>query len=1147
MLAGVALAADAPRTFDVPAGDAAETLKLAARQAGLEIVFFAETVRGVRTAALRGEFRPREALDHLVASTGLAIVADGLDGTLSVRRIAPPSTAATKSSSAPTQTMKTKNPFAVLGAWLALAIAPGSATAADGSALPTGIIEGRVKNAVTGAYLNNARVAVPGTTLLAFTDEFGAYRLTGVAAGAVTLEVFFTGLDPQAATVSVAAGQTTERHIDLTSVARYGEDAKIVRLDPYKVASTRETDIEAIAINEQRFAPNIKNVISTETIGDPLGGSVGDFLRFLPGVAGTFAGELETEGVLIRGFPSNYSVVSYDGVQLASNALQGGRDFSPSRMGVNSVSRVEVTKVPLPSNPADTMSGAINLVSKSAFERSTAEFKYRAGLASNEEQFALGKTPSPRNKRTYKLAPDFGFDYTLPLRPNLGVVLTGIYSTTLFETDSWYTDYLASATGTPATAANPFLWRTRNVEYLRANQRNSGSVRVDWRLTTHGVLSAAYMLTYYNSLSQQSVFTPTAGNNGTSSIAGGRTLSYTPEAVLGATGRGGTPQTFSFADNNSITQNGNLRYRFNDGTWKIESVFSHSASKSWRRNASEGFFNGLGVALQVPVRVNLLRVADGRVGDFEVFNNNNQPVDPFDGNNYVLNTASTNPVIDVRSKITLGEFEARRELPWFSFPVAAQIGGMHRLQTNDETRRDGRVYNFNGLNGSLSAVPFLNDVYNGQHKLVAFPDKPGVPWVSPYKTFAAFAANPTLFTQTTAQQRTSASNNILDSKYIEESVSAAYIQAEARLPKSRLSVVTGVRFEATKDLGIGPLQDPNAVYVRNADGSFVRTATNARIRKPEGGAAGSVEEVKLIYLERATRAERSYHGYYPSLHVNFNATERLLLRAAYAKTYGRPNYANLIPDTSVTQNDDLNSTPGQTLGSITYSNIGLRPWTAHNYDFSVEYYTPHGGLISGGVFVKEVSDFFGTVVKDATAADLEQLGLDPRYLGWRVTTQFNSGSARIRGAEFNVRHSLAPFGTWGRQVIVFANATKLKLDGSGLADFTDFLPESVNWGFTIAKSRVTLVSKWNYRGAQKGASFPSVAPDAFRHPQPRVQMDVSLNYQAGKRTSLFFNIRNLTNAIQEEHIYGADTPRQAHEFLHGKLGRVFSFGVKGAF
>jgi hypothetical protein len=58
----VAIAGAAPaerRPFDLPPGEAAETLRLAARQGGFEIVFFAETVRAVRTPALRGEFPPR--------------------------------------------------------------------------------------------------------------------------------------------------------------------------------------------------------------------------------------------------------------------------------------------------------------------------------------------------------------------------------------------------------------------------------------------------------------------------------------------------------------------------------------------------------------------------------------------------------------------------------------------------------------------------------------------------------------------------------------------------------------------------------------------------------------------------------------------------------------------------------------------------------------------------------------------------------------------------------------------------------------------------------------------------------------------------------------------------------------------------------
>jgi TonB-dependent receptor len=422
-----------------------------------------------------------------------------------------------------------------------------------------------------------------------------------------------------------------------------------------------------------------------------------------------------------------------------------------------------------------------------------------------------------------------------------------------------------------------------------------------------------------------------------------------------------------------------------------------------------------------------------------------------------------------------------------------------------------------------------------------------VPWVSPHKAWSALQANPALFTQTVAQQRTTASNNILNSKYIEETVSAAYVQAEARLFANRLNVVTGVRFEKTTDEGFGPLQDPNAVFVRNANDSFARTPAGARIRKPEAGAVGSLEEVPLIFKERASRAERSYQGYYPSLHLTFNATEALLLRAAYAKTYGRPNFSNIIPNTTVNQDDDLNQNSENTLGRITFSNIGLKPWTADNYDVSVEYYTRHGGVVSAGVFLKEVKDFFGAFVKDATAEDLEALGLDPRYLGWRVTTQFNSGSARVRGAEFNVRHSLAPFGAWGRNVIVFANATKLKLDGNDLADFTGFLPESVNWGFTVSVKRATLLTKWNYRGEQKAVSFPDMGPDAFRFPQPRVQLDVSLDYRLGQRTSFYFNLRNATNEVQNEFAYGSQTPGYAREFYHGKFGRAFTAGLKGSF
>ena len=77
---------DAKRRFDVPAGDATQTLARFAEQADREIVFSPATVRGVQTNAVRGDFSPREALDLLLARTPLVVSHDASTGALAVRK-----------------------------------------------------------------------------------------------------------------------------------------------------------------------------------------------------------------------------------------------------------------------------------------------------------------------------------------------------------------------------------------------------------------------------------------------------------------------------------------------------------------------------------------------------------------------------------------------------------------------------------------------------------------------------------------------------------------------------------------------------------------------------------------------------------------------------------------------------------------------------------------------------------------------------------------------------------------------------------------------------------------------------------------------------------------------------------------------------
>src|SRR6185503_17802332 len=104
---------------------------------------------------------------------------------------------------------------------------------------------------------------------------------------------------------------------------------------------------------------------------------------------------------------------------------------------------------------------------------------------------------------------------------------------------------------------------------------------------------------------------------------------------------------------------------------------------------------------------------------------------------------------------------------------------------------------------------------------------------------------PSLFTQTPAQAVSSERYRIGVSKHICETIDAAYVQGEARLFQNRLNLLAGVRWEKTRDVGVGPFVDPGAAFVRDASGAFAQDAQGRRIRRPEAGAAGSMEELRL--------------------------------------------------------------------------------------------------------------------------------------------------------------------------------------------------------------------------------------------------------------------------------------------------------------
>ncbi|MEY2880468.1 MAG: hypothetical protein RLZZ15_2848, partial [Verrucomicrobiota bacterium] len=74
------------RSFALAAADAEVTLEKFSDQAGAQVVYLIEDVRGVTTNPVQGTFAIREALDRLVARTALRVDLDGKSGAFVIRR-----------------------------------------------------------------------------------------------------------------------------------------------------------------------------------------------------------------------------------------------------------------------------------------------------------------------------------------------------------------------------------------------------------------------------------------------------------------------------------------------------------------------------------------------------------------------------------------------------------------------------------------------------------------------------------------------------------------------------------------------------------------------------------------------------------------------------------------------------------------------------------------------------------------------------------------------------------------------------------------------------------------------------------------------------------------------------------------------------
>ena len=882
-------------------------------------------------------------------------------------------------------------------------IAVPAALAAEGSA--TGTVEGRVLNSSRDVYVEGAHITVEGTALETFTQPDGSYRLTNVPAGTAMIKVFYTGFPSYTANVAIVAGAVTRHEIDLAGVQRRGDsgkDSEVVRLSEFVVSASREMATAAIAINEQRFAPNTRTVVSSDEFGVPEGG-VGEFLKFLPGVTLDYDSS-QPRGISLNGVPRDYVPVTIDGFNMAVGGGQKAtsRGLQLDMVSMVNTSRIEVIYSPTPESQGSALGGSVNMVPRSSFERSKPEGKFNAYLAMRDNARDFNKTPGPLESPTRKVYPGFDFSYIKPVNARWGFTLSGGRSSNATVEDFISNDWRGSARTTNGgafpntTPDSPYLTRTQISNGTKDTTRTSIGGGVDFKLTPNDRISFSFQTYYIDIL--------VTSHNMEYAITG--VASFSPTTTRGAVGKGSIQMATTYRDRTNKTSTPTLTWRHDGPVWKADAGLGVSQASNLFRAIDKGQFSkttsqrtGLTVSFAdiFYLRPGTITVADGTTG---------APVDPFNINNYALTSAESNAVTS--SDLKRGaRANVSREF-YGRLPLTLKTG-----VDFSQTVRDQRIgtisYPYVGADGKGSTTPVGSDdsaarFFAPSYSQTTLPFGFGSPqWLDNAAVWKYYTANPTQFPVDPRQVYRQGEGG---SKHAEELVSATYLRGDLQLFERRLKLVGGVRAEQTNTKAQGPLTDPTLNYQRDAKGNVI--LVNG---KPVQLATDSFGISKLTEIERAARVNKEYLRFFPSLNASFNIRENLIARAAYYHSIGRPDFDQYtggvtLPDESV---------PPGPKNVIQVNNAAIKPWTAKTLNVRLEYYFEGVGQISVGAFQRDFKNFFGDQVFTPTPEFLDLYGLDPAIYGqYQVSTQHNiTDTVRMNGVDVSYKQALTflPYGS----------------------------------------------------------------------------------------------------------------------------------------
>ncbi len=723
---------------------------------------------------------------------------------------------------------------------------------------------------------------------------------------------------------------------------------------------------EAAALQIQKNSDSLVSVVSSDAAGRLPDQNVAQAAGRLPGLA-IERDQGQARYISIRGAPNYWTTLSFDGINVVSPEGRDARfDSIPSAIA----SQIVVSKAVTPDMPGETVSGNVNVITRSAFDYDGFHFAGKAGYGIAE----LGNRPQYEGSAVVSTRIPAGAG-------EIGILVSGSYYQRDMITDNFETDYerVGSAPGvTPLTGDKRPGWESRfwametENKLYRLTRRNwSLSGRLDWKPDADNTISLRSIYTTFtddekrdnyrfdlddrqgdlvaNTAACSTAVNPTPTTSGYADVCVGNTPFQ--GTIYGIDIR--QRSTLRAFEQSIFTNTIEGTHEFGEG-WKINWLGNYTESKDDRSVTGETTWDSPGTRNLRPTVA--YDFTNPQFGNLQLFNTiqlagptrfqAGARVTDIDSFTKPLSSLNVLDAVDTTEAYT-AKFAISKEAEFFGGEATIRAGFQfdQRTKTVDEssiTLNTAAQFATIGIPTNYNAfsldTPFKGEIPLGYT----------FRYFDPTKMKAASEAARANFPFVPAV------GNIYD---VREQVFAGYLMANVKYDWG--SLVGGARVEHVKNRGIA-------------------VATIGAVTAP-------------------VKAESSGTLVFPSLHMNFDVEDDKKLRIGFTSGAARADYDQLRPNVVINDTDD----------QISGGNPAVKPERSYGIDAYYEWYVQPQGYFMLGAFYKRVQDVLYTSRRVFGSNALDSGGVDRSV--YRFSGITNGGDGRVFGFEAAAQFQLEPY------------------------------------------------------------------------------------------------------------------------------------------